>query len=64
MWRAKIGNHGKENKEEERHRLWRDELKTYFSGTDDPNYCIGIVKPYRIEYYTMTEMAPQVWEAD
>ncbi len=50
--------------EEERHGLWRDELKAYFSGPDDPNYCIGIVKPYRIEYYTMTEMTPQVWEAD
>ena len=49
---------------EERHGIWNDHLKAYFSGPDDPNYCIGIVKPYRIEYYTMTEMAPQVWEAD
>jgi general stress protein 26 len=49
---------------EERHGIWNDHLKAYFSGPDDPNYCIGIVKPYRIEYYTMKEMAPQVWEAD
>ena len=49
---------------EERHRYWNDHLKAYFFGPDDPNYCIGIVKPYRIEYYTMTEMAPQVWETD
>lgn len=50
--------------EEERHRCWNDELKAYFSGPDDPNYCIGIIEPYKIEYYTMTEMTPQVWEAD
>ena len=50
--------------EEVRHMIWRDELKAYFTGPDDPNFCIGIVKPYRIEYYTMTEMAPKVWEAD
>jgi general stress protein 26 len=49
---------------EVRHRLWREELKAYFSGPDDPIYCVGIVKPYRIEYNTMTEMTPQVWEAD
>jgi general stress protein 26 len=50
--------------EEERQRCWKDELKAYFSGPDDPNYCIGVVEPYRIEYYTMTDMTPQVWEAD
>jgi general stress protein 26 len=48
---------------DERHRLWNDNLKAYFSGPDDPNYCVVIVKPYRIEYMTMTEMRPQVWEA-
>jgi general stress protein 26 len=50
--------------EEERHGLWNDNLKAYCSGPDDPIYCVGIVKPYRIEYYTMTEMTPHVWEAD
>jgi general stress protein 26 len=39
-------------------------LKEYLSGPDDPNYCIVIVKPYRIELMGMTEMIPQVWEAD
>jgi len=50
--------------EKERHRLWNDNLKAYFSGPDDPNYCGVIVKPYRIELMGMTEMIPQVWEAD
>lgn len=49
---------------QERHRLWNDELKAYFSGPDDPNYCVVIVKPYRIELMGMTEMVPRVWEAD
>jgi general stress protein 26 len=50
--------------EQERQRLWNDNLKAYFSGPDDPNYCVVIVKPYRIELMGMTEMVPQVWEAD
>jgi len=50
--------------EQERHSLWNDNLKAYFSGPDDPNYCVVIVKPYRIELMGMTEMAPQVWEAE
>lgn len=48
---------------EDRHRYWKDELKAYFSGPDDPDYCLGIIKPYRIEYYKMTEMTPEIWEA-
>jgi general stress protein 26 len=50
--------------EQERQLLWHDELKNYFSGPDDPNYCIVIVKPYRIELMGMTEMVPLVWQAD
>lgn len=50
--------------EKERHSLWNDSLKAYFSGPDDPNYCVVIVKPYRIELMGMTEMTPLVWEAD
>ena len=49
--------------EAERNLCWDDVLKAYFSGPDDPTYCVVIVKPYRIEYYTMTEMMPEVWEA-
>ena len=28
--------------------MWQDFHKRYFSGPDDPNFCVGIVKPYRI----------------
>ncbi len=42
--------------------FWHDDLKAYFSGPDDPNYCICLVKPYRIEYYTMNSQGPEVWE--
>ncbi len=49
---------------EEREAYWHDELKNYFSGTEDPNYCICIVKPYRIEYYSMGNMEPEIWESD
>jgi general stress protein 26 len=49
---------------EERERMWNDHLKAYFSGPDDPNYCVGIVTPSRIEYMGLDEMTPKVWEAD
>lgn len=48
--------------EQERKKFWHDDLKAYFSGPDDPNYCICLVNPYRIEYYTMGSMEPEVWE--
>ncbi len=44
-------------------RVWNDNLKRYFTGPDDPNFCIVITKPTRIEWYSMTEMTPLVWEA-
>ena len=47
----------------ERHSFWFDELKNYFTGPDDPNYCIVITKPSRIEYGTMGSMTPKIWEA-
>lgn len=43
--------------------MWNDYLKDYFSGPDDPNYCVGIVRPYRIEYMAMGSREPEVWEA-
>ena len=46
----------------EREAFWFDELKNYFSGPDDPNYCIIIIKPSRIELGTMGSMTPEVWE--
>jgi general stress protein 26 len=42
--------------------FWFDELNNYFSGPDDPNYCVVIVKPSSIEIGTMGVMTPKVWE--
>ncbi len=46
----------------ERDAFWFDDLKNYFTGPDDPNYCIVITKPSRIEFGTMGSMPPEVWE--
>ena len=46
----------------EREAFWNDYLKRYFKGPDDPNYGIIIVKPYRIELYTMGNFKPEVWK--
>ena len=35
---------------DERHGFWNDMLAPIFSGPDDPNYAIVIVKPYRFFY--------------
>ena len=43
--------------------FWSDQFKRYFSGPDDPNYCVCEIVPYRIEYMSMTAMIPEVWEA-
>jgi len=42
--------------------MWKDALKNYFTGLDDPDFCAVIVEPYRIEYYSTT-ITPEVWEA-
>jgi general stress protein 26 len=47
---------------EERNSFWFDELNNYFSGPDDPDYCIIIIRPSRIELGTMGNMTPEVWE--
>ena len=46
----------------ERHAFWFDELKNYFTGPDDPSYCIIIINPSRIEFGTMGSMTHEVWE--
>ena len=50
--------------EAERHAFWIPILKGVFSGPDDPNYGVIIVKPYRIEYCSAGTMEPEIWEAD
>lgn len=46
----------------ERESFWFDELRNYFSGPDDPTYCIVVVRPSLIEFGTMGSMAPEVWQ--
>jgi general stress protein 26 len=47
----------------ERESFWFDDLKNYFSGPDDPNYCIVIVRPSRIEFGTMGNKTPEIWQS-
>jgi general stress protein 26 len=46
----------------ERKAFWYDGLKEHFSGPDDPDYALIVVKPYRIEVYPMMSMDFEVWE--
>ena len=43
--------------------VWYDMLEPIFTGPDDPNYVVCKVAPYRIEYYTMNNKNPDIWEA-
>jgi general stress protein 26 len=47
----------------ERSAIWSEGLKRYFSGPDDPQFAVIVVKPYRIEYHSLGERQPQVWES-
>ena len=44
-----------------RDEMWKDFMTKYFSGPDDPNYGVGIVKPYHIELFTMASRKPEIW---
>ena len=46
----------------ERDSFWFDDLKNYFTGPDDPSYCVVIIKPSRIEFGTMGITTPEIWE--
>ncbi|UCE79327.1 MAG: pyridoxamine 5'-phosphate oxidase family protein [Nitrospiraceae bacterium] len=48
--------------EQSRHAYWYDELKNYFSGPDDPNYALIVIKPSLIEFGTMGSMTPEIWK--
>jgi general stress protein 26 len=43
--------------------FWFDDLKNYFSGPDDPNYSLIIIRPSKIELGTMGNPTPEVWKA-
>jgi general stress protein 26 len=47
----------------ERQGCWKVSLASYFTGPDDPNYGIVIIKPYRIELCSPGSISPEVWEA-
>ncbi len=47
----------------EKQALWHDGLKVYFQGPEDPNYCVVIIRPQRIEYMSPPGLTPEVWEA-
>ncbi len=61
-WLQVVGVAAVSTDKTERHSFWFDELKNYFSGPDDPNYCVVIVRPLRIEFGTMGNMTPEVWQ--
>lgn len=42
---------------------WNDYLKNIFTGPDDPNFAVLMIKPYRIEYAKMDRQPPEVWQA-
>lgn len=52
------------NDPEERHAFWHEVLRRYFKGPDDLTYGVVVVKPYRIEVYTMGHFKPEVWKAE
>ena len=45
----------------ERLGFWKDSLKNYFTGPDDPEYGVIVVRPYRIELCTPGVPQPEVW---
>jgi len=45
----------------ERHGFWNDMLDPIFDGPDDPQYCVIVIEPYRIEYCTPGSYEPEVW---
>lgn len=47
---------------EERRAFWFDGLKQFVSGVDDPEYCIVIVRPSRVELGAIGEKSPRVFE--
>jgi general stress protein 26 len=61
-WLQVVGKAEIHTEETERRGYWRDEMKAYFSGPDDPNYCVVIIRPSRIEYMSPPGLQPEVWQ--
>ena len=45
-----------------REKHWREELRGYFKGPDDPDYVMVFVHPRRIEYNPPRSTTPEIWE--
>jgi len=45
----------------ERNGFWKESLKNYFQGPDDPNYGVVVITPYRIELCPPGLPEPLVW---
>jgi general stress protein 26 len=43
-------------------RYWREELRRYFKGPEDPEFVMVFVRPYRIEYNGPGSFEPEVWK--
>jgi general stress protein 26 len=41
---------------------WQDEWLRYFTGSDDPNYVMVRVEPYRVEYNSPQSPESEIWE--
>jgi general stress protein 26 len=48
----------------EREAFWFEGLGAYFTGPDDPRYCIVIIEPRRIELWSASSMTPEVWHPE
>jgi general stress protein 26 len=48
--------------EKQKHAFWNKNFEMYFSGPDDPNYAVVIIKPYRIEYIDALTWKIDVWK--
>lgn len=46
----------------EKEAFWNPSLESIFSGPDDPNYAVAVIRPYRIECWTPPGMEPEVLE--
>lgn len=50
--------------DESRRAFWDEHMRKYFSGPDDPNYCVIKITARRIEYQSMDPVPPEIWERD
>jgi general stress protein 26 len=48
--------------EAERHAVWREQYRAYFSGPDDPELCVLRITPARIELQGDAAEPAEVWE--